>query len=365
MDITKNFQNKKIAIIGGGPIGLFLAIKLSKMGHSVELFEKGTWPRDKVCGQGIMPSGLQLLKSIGVKFETNEFSCQFNGIEYIDGNQIVSGLLPTPGRGIKREVLSEKLYSMALQQKNLKLFSQYEIQDPSILNQYAKIFACDGMNSPTRKFLQMEKKRKGPLRIGARVHYACPPWSKNVQIYWGDGVEAYITPISPSQVEVTYLWYQDKINKGAYLEKRLLHFFPQLENKLKGYKRINDFKAYGPFSAVSKKNSIGKLFFVGDAYQFLDGITGEGISLGLKTANILAENFEDYTLLVKLKIKILYFNYSLFVSLALILSRHKNFRKFIFKILKRFPNIFKLLLSLNDINPSGEIESENFLKQAS
>ena len=47
-----------ILIAGGGLAGSAVAIQLGRMGLSVELFERGDFPKEKPCGEGLMPAGV-------------------------------------------------------------------------------------------------------------------------------------------------------------------------------------------------------------------------------------------------------------------------------------------------------------------
>ena len=120
------------------------------------------------------------------------------------------------------------------------------------------------------------------------------------------------------------------------------------DNKTKDSTINNDFKAYGPFSEMSKSEKIDNVYFVGDAYKFLDGITGEGISLGLRSAKLISENFNSYGMISKIKLRMMYLKYTICVFASLSLSRNLNFRKFIFSLLKRFPYLMNLALKFND-----------------
>lgn len=353
-------MSKKMAIIGGGPVGLYLSILLAKSGHYVSVFEKGTWPVDKVCGQGIMPSGVELLKTIGIEVN-NEESFSFSGVRYIDGDNVIEGRLKRPGLGMDRKVLSSKLHQLALLDSKITLKDQSKVDELSLYEQAVSIstnnnfevfdyvFICDGLNSTFRRKLDLEVKRKGEHRMGARVHFECEPWCDKVEVYWNNGVEAYVTPVGNNKIEIAFLWFEKSIEKGAFLEERLFNLFPELSNKVKGKTKLNDFKAYGPFNTVSMAMKKGPVFLVGDAYKFLDGITGEGISLGLKAATVIAKNFENFSFIHKLKIGLIYFNYAIWVKLALMLSRNFLFRKIIFKFANKFSSFFDYILIMNDV----------------
>jgi menaquinone-9 beta-reductase len=361
--LKKTRMSRLVAIIGGGPVGLFLAIKLSKLGHKVTLYEKKKWPIDKVCGQGIMPGGVKILEDLGIMFQNGIDSYDFTNIEYLDQEISINGYLNASAKGVKRSILSQKLYQFALSCEQLTLVplstlvdikvtvdEKVEIKLEGINHKpvFDFVFACDGLHSKVRKITNHERCRKGPYRMGARVHYSISPWAEGVQVYWDQSVEAYVTPVSTNQIEIAFLWYQDIFSKEGQLIDKLLDRFPLLIKKLNNAKPDSDFKAYGPFKFNSSTIHKDNIFYIGDCYKFLDGITGEGLSLGFKQANIISENFENFNYFDSMRIKLLYLNYGLWVNLCLILSRNKKIRSFLFYIVNKWPGIFNFILKLND-----------------
>lgn len=61
-NVTETYQ---IAIVGGGPIGLFLGICLEKMGISTIILEKRTKPRSGSRSLGIHPVSLEIFQELG------------------------------------------------------------------------------------------------------------------------------------------------------------------------------------------------------------------------------------------------------------------------------------------------------------
>src|SRR4029453_12617731 len=55
-----------VLIAGGGIAGSALAILLGRAGLTVELFERDRFPREKACGEGLMPGGLAVLERLGL-----------------------------------------------------------------------------------------------------------------------------------------------------------------------------------------------------------------------------------------------------------------------------------------------------------
>jgi geranylgeranyl reductase family protein len=60
MDLTD------VAIVGAGPSGAAAAITLARAGRDVVLLDKATFPRDKICGDGLTAGALRLLESLGL-----------------------------------------------------------------------------------------------------------------------------------------------------------------------------------------------------------------------------------------------------------------------------------------------------------
>ncbi|HET9531617.1 MAG TPA: FAD-dependent oxidoreductase, partial [Blastocatellia bacterium] len=51
-----------VAIAGAGPAGAIAAIHLASRGHRVLLIDKESFPRDKVCGDGLIADSIRCLK---------------------------------------------------------------------------------------------------------------------------------------------------------------------------------------------------------------------------------------------------------------------------------------------------------------
>ena len=55
-----------VLIVGGGPGGSSLAYRLAESGLKTIVLEAQTFPRDKVCGDGISPIALSELEKLGI-----------------------------------------------------------------------------------------------------------------------------------------------------------------------------------------------------------------------------------------------------------------------------------------------------------
>ena len=67
--LTSPSQRFDVIIVGGGPAGAAMAWVLAKQGVKVAVLERVQFPREKVCGDFVEPSGLRLLARMGVLSE--------------------------------------------------------------------------------------------------------------------------------------------------------------------------------------------------------------------------------------------------------------------------------------------------------
>src|SRR5688572_32995892 len=50
-----------VMIVGGGIAGSATALRLARAGIDVVVIERATFPRDKPCGEGLLPHGIEAL----------------------------------------------------------------------------------------------------------------------------------------------------------------------------------------------------------------------------------------------------------------------------------------------------------------
>jgi flavin-dependent dehydrogenase len=106
-----------------------------------------------------------------------------------------------------------------------------------------------------------------------------------VEVYWGLGCEAYVTPVGPDLVDVALLG--GAVGAGRFSER--LQQFPRLAARLRGAAAVSEVRGAGPFGQRGRGVWRGNVALVGDASGCLDPITGEGVSLALHQARALVE----------------------------------------------------------------------------
>jgi geranylgeranyl reductase family protein len=73
-----------VAIVGAGPAGTAAAAHLGHLGvHGVVLLDAHPFPRDKTCGSGISPKGIEALRELGVWEEVRRSAYPITGLRLV------------------------------------------------------------------------------------------------------------------------------------------------------------------------------------------------------------------------------------------------------------------------------------------
>lgn len=101
-----------VLVIGAGPAGSACAQRLAQAGRDVLLVDQQTFPRDKVCGEGLIPDAHAALAQLGV---LNEVLAHAHPVERIACIGPRGGRVEVPGRlaVLSRRVLDELLCQSA------------------------------------------------------------------------------------------------------------------------------------------------------------------------------------------------------------------------------------------------------------
>lgn len=101
-----------VAVIGGGPGGAATALELARGGARVVLVDRARFPRDKVCGDGLLPDAWRALERLGLAPAVAAISHQTRGIAFrAPGGR--EGSVSVPTRVSRRIDLDGLLFTAA------------------------------------------------------------------------------------------------------------------------------------------------------------------------------------------------------------------------------------------------------------
>ncbi|HYD42436.1 MAG TPA: FAD-dependent monooxygenase [Anaeromyxobacter sp.] len=305
-------------VVGGGPAGLAFAADAAARGLEVVVLEKREGPLDKACGEGVLPAGRRALERLGaLALVAPGAAAPIEELRWCDrGHELCVRLPGGGGVGIRRTALSAALRARAAA-AGAELRAGAEVVEHrrerdrivAVLADGAEVaarvlVAADGLASPVRRREGLDLPARGPARFGVRRHFAIEPWSRAVEVHFGPGVEAYLTPVGPARVGLAFLFAQERRSgegplalsggrhrrpesKGERFEE-LLSFFPALQRRLDGARPDTAVLGAGPLARRARARVADRLVLLGDAAGYLDAVTGEGISLALGSAQDLA-----------------------------------------------------------------------------
>lgn len=294
-----------VAIAGGGPAGLALAIHAAKRGLSTLVLERRAAPLDKACGEGVMPAGVSELEALGVlPLISPTDRSPFRGIRYVEEDGAAAeGRLPGGGGlGIRRTALTFALACRARSEgavlrEHAAVVSHRRTERAMAVQTEAGpveaqiLVAADGLASPLRHAEGLDRPLPRTRRFGLRQHFRRAPWTDFVEVHLARGAEAYVTPVGPQRVGVAFLWEDGRIAQP--IPRNVCQRFPLLAERLTGAELESDARAAGPLAQSARTPVADRFVLLGDAAGYVDAITGEGVSLALLSAAALAAVLPD------------------------------------------------------------------------
>jgi flavin-dependent dehydrogenase len=271
---------RDLVVAGGGPVGLATALYAARAGLDVLVREPRPGPVDKACGEGLMPGAVADLAGLGVDPDGHRLA----GIRYLGGGRTAEAPFRRgEGRGVRRTTLHRAL-SDAVAEAGIKVVQravgEVEQRPGHVLvddEPAAYLVAADGLHSPVRRMLGLDRPVEGRRRYGQRVHVELPPWTDFVEVHWAAGSEAYVTPVADDLVGIAVL-----TERQAPFEE-LLAEHPLLRDRV-GRRPLSRTRGAGPLRQRATRQVAGRVLLVGDAAGYVDALTGEGIAIGLAQA---------------------------------------------------------------------------------
>ena len=284
-----------IFIVGGGPAGLATAIAARQRGFEVTVADGSSPPIDKPCGEGLMPDAWAALTKLGITIPAEE-SHAFRGIKFAedgwsgDGRSAEANFPEGSGIGVRRTVLHRLMIARA-DVVGVSLLWQTPVtalhpEGVRIRGEFIRsrwVIGADGRGSRVRSWAGLDHGRQR-RRFAFRQHYRVPPWNDCMEVHWGRSCQIYVTPVSGDEICIAVASREPQMRLD-----RALAEFPEIAWRLHGAACSSNER--GAISSTCELRNVhrGHVALVGDASGTVDCITGEGLGLAFRQADLLAD----------------------------------------------------------------------------
>ena len=306
-------------IVGAGPAGTAAAITLTRSGRSVLVVDKASFPRDKICGDGLTTSALRHLEGLGVEPHQIDSWLPVHDVVVRAPYGVERRFALPRGQGLYAVVATRRDLDAALVDRARK--DGAEIAEGAALTSIANTadgvvaeveglgevrarfaVAADGMWSPTRKLL------------GAGVEGYRGEWHAFRQYVGGVSGRAATDLVVFFEPDFLpgYFWSfplpGGRANIGFGIQRGGTHSIQDMKGlwqdllqrphvrELLGpdVEPLEPHRAWPiPCRPGELSTSAGSVLFVGDAVGACDVMTGEGIGQALLTGVRAAEAIRD------------------------------------------------------------------------
>lgn len=312
-----------IAIVGAGPAGSTLAIRLAQRGFKTVLIERERFPRHKLCGEFISPEGLRHFRDVGViekmldaggdhVYETRFFekggrsvsvpSAWFGQGEYalsLSRAEMDHQLLER-ARECDVEILEGTTVTNVVSRNGsiAKLLARRD--DGTSVEIDADLFVDATGRSGSLSRLTQEQRApvKAPF-IGFKAHIANADLPKGVcEIYSFPGGYAGLSHVEKDRANLCFLLKSEFVRGFSSDADEIVNAV--VCKNVRADETLRNHIAAESWLAVSV-NGFGtkdlvpshNVFTVGDAAAFIDPFTGSGMLMAMESAEILAQAIEE------------------------------------------------------------------------
>ncbi|MDP8971015.1 MAG: geranylgeranyl reductase family protein [Actinomycetota bacterium] len=316
-------------VVGAGPAGAAAAYFLAEAGYDVVLAEKETFPRDKVCGDGLTPRAVQALRMLGLH---DEVSGNVQGWDRQDGLRMYGGgvvldlpwpeLDHWPGYSLTatRSLLDHTLARHAAK-AGAQLWEGTEVTGPVWLTSSQRriagvayrrervegiiraplVLAADGGSSRFAVQLGLHRIDRRPMGVAVRAYYRSPRADMRMmegflELYRGPELlpgYGWIFPLDGGLVNVGW----GLLNTSGHF--RSTNYRKTLDEWVAGFPEhwgirketmVGKPRSGGLPMGHNRKPALHRgTLLVGDAAGMINPFNGEGISYAIEAAAYAAE----------------------------------------------------------------------------
>ncbi|MGK5551541.1 geranylgeranyl reductase family protein [Actinomadura kijaniata] len=322
--MTDSTRQADVIVVGAGPAGSSTAYWLAQAGLKVLLLEKATFPRDKICGDGLTPRAVRALISMGVDIDDPGFS-RNKGLRIYGGGVKIElpwpELASFPDFGLVRTRMDlDQLLALHAAKAGAELVQGCTVTGPIIDDRTDRVtgvtarhegeevefhaplvVAADGNSSRLSLALGLRRREDRPMGVAVRRYYESP---RHTDEY----MEAWLELWDGQRLLPGYGWVFPVADGTCNVGLGLLNTSKSFQNvdyraMLKGWTanmpeewRFDEEHATGPTRGAALPMGFNRqphytrgMLLVGDAGGMINPFNGEGIDYALEAGHLAAD----------------------------------------------------------------------------
>jgi geranylgeranyl reductase family protein len=305
----------EVLVVGGGPAGASTATALARAGVDVVLVDRARFPRPKPCAEYLSPEASRILDSMGALTAVESTgAAQLKGVLVRAPNgatirgEFVAGHAYTPyrerGLSVRREVLDKVLIeaaraSGAAVHEGTRVSGLtptprgYSVELGESRVHAALVIGADGLHSVVAKRLGLTRTARWPRRLALVTHYEGVEGISDVaEMHVERDGFVGIADVGHGMTTVAMVVPARRAREIAGNKEQFLANWlgskPHLAPRFTRARRVSPVRATGPFASQARRAWTRDALLVGDAADFFDPFTGEGIFAALRGGEMAA-----------------------------------------------------------------------------
>lgn len=313
---------RDVLVVGGGPAGAATAAFLAREGVGVTLIDRARFPRPKPCAEYLSPQAGRVLAALGALDDVVRHAVDLTGMEVRtpSGARIVgefaavTAFRPFHPRGLSlpRLVLDDLLLRHARTAGAEVVEGERVIDlvrdtlgvvrgvrslgaDGGERTRHARlVVGADGLRSVVARRAKLTRHARWPRRLAFVAHYSgiSGIGQRGEMLVERDGYVG-MAAVGAGRVNVSLVVDQTYVAQRRGLADVLAHWIQShahIAARFAGAQRLTPVQSTGPFATRVRRAWLPGLALVGDAADFFDPFTGEGMYSALLGAEALSHH---------------------------------------------------------------------------
>jgi flavin-dependent dehydrogenase len=317
-------RDHDVLVVGAGPAGAHLALRLARAGWSVGLLDQRRFPRPKPCGDFLGPDCLPLLEELGLLEPLEQSGARrIHAMELYGHGRHARGVYGRAGSGpdgrraephglaIRREVLDEQAVRAAAREPGVALLEGWSASellcdasgrvlglaaaDPAGERRELRArftIGADGLASRVARALGVWERLPWLDRFALTARVPRGALAQHSEVHFVPGGYLALAPVDAELATLNLVVDRAALPRGR---AALAGFFAEqlgraehLAGRVAPPSEL-EIRTCGPLAARTRRQTFDGAALVGDASGYVDPVTGEGTYFAMRGAALLSE----------------------------------------------------------------------------